>query len=373
MKDASHRHFIRFLAGERSPLTPSLSVTLPKKEEKTDVKGFFFPLCQKEEMCLEEKPLPNHLESFKEFLQKLPSSASFFIDVLLHGPIEDNELSFLKEMKKAHLRLVLNGKSLFKKNSKTLSPENIEEDLLFLKDTLGESLSLRLFLRDTFPMRALLPWAVKLSIKIGSSGFLFLDKDPSSQSLSLMSSFVRKVQDSLENHPLSQGAAPLVPILRPFQVPLKEKTIDLIDFISLDALLIESNRPFFGGLATHDFSLSSPYPSEGCLLIHMIEKMRASSSIVEEIKALGPFPEKYRASFLRSFHTLALSLQALKEGKTTCHLQEARNELKSIWDESQNDISCQKEAISSWALSVETLLEQVEASGGLTKKFLQRY
>ena len=88
-------------------------------------------------------------------------------------------------------------------------------------------------------------WIAQLALQLGEPGFLFIEGSTVEESVAS----VRNVQDLLSRHPLSRGSARLIPILQPKDHSVGDVSIELLDFPSLDALVIESMRSFFGGAA----------------------------------------------------------------------------------------------------------------------------
>ncbi len=161
-------------------------------------------------------------------------------------------------------------------------------------------IGVRMLVDSERPMETSVSWITKAAIVLGEPAAIFLDGDSFPH---VMEAF-RQTQDRLVSHPLSQGAATIIPHCCVPQVLLGDIFVECLDFHSLDRLLIEAMRPFCGGICLR---ASCPLPAFSLSLESFFSRMvadRTSSASILESWEEGDIPRPFRLSFFQLFFAL---------------------------------------------------------------------
>jgi hypothetical protein len=301
---------IQSLPGTRYSLTNTLTVVIPVRSAQ--ISEGVSPLYQKEVRegrvswhTDSESPhdgQPFSFETLAVMCKEWREQGVFsFVEVRLSGEIGETEKNHLHRLKQISDWLILDATSEIGFLPEALRIEGWGHQALCMKE-IGKKVGLRLAVDSQLPASVLFPWIAKVVLELSAPGFLFLE----GESTEKVAAIIRGVQDILFRHPLSKDAARLIPILRTSSHKLGEKIFESLDFSSLDALLIESCRPFFGGMAVRQeqterlFSLSL-----WNVVVKMISERRSSASFLEHsVDGLAFIPEGLRLPFVRGVYDL---------------------------------------------------------------------
>jgi hypothetical protein len=247
-----------------------------------------------------------------------------FIEVRLSGEMGEPEKNVLQKLKQAADWLVLDGSLTSINLPGVLRAERWEQQIHWIKE-IGKRVGLRVRLDPTIPNNIQFPWIAKAVLELGAPGFLFLEMDRVDAGIAL----IRGVQDILLCHPLSKDAARIIPIVRSSVYTVAEKPIEVLDFHALDNLLIESYRPFFGGVAVRQAKDEKILGlSLWSAIAGMIVDKRSSASLLEHIMTSQPsIPEQYRLALARQICCLILSLSL----KDYTKMQQEKIDLERTW------------------------------------------
>lgn len=247
-----------------------------------------------------------------------------FIEVRFSGQIEEKEMGLLKQLKQAVDWLILDATSKISISEEVLQAELWSHQARVMQE-IGKKVGLRLAVDPQVPVCTVAPWIAKAALDLGEPGFLFLEAGSTELTVSL----IREVQDLLYHHPLSKGSARIIPVLCSSSHSLAEKSLEVLDFPSLDALLIESNRPFFGGVSVHQEERENLFNcSLWQVVVAMITQKRSSSSFVEHsMSRLKWIPCDLRMPLLRSMCALSKNLSV----KDPSLLQREKEALEMAW------------------------------------------
>lgn len=169
---------------------------------------------------------------------------------------------------------------------------------------IGTKVGLRLTIDPRLPVDLQAPWIAKTALSFGAPGFLFIDSDSNEK----VTALVRLVQDMLSRHPYSQDSARLIPLFRPMIHTFGDTLAEVLDFSLLDALLIESFRPFFGGVAVSQTKAETVFDvSMGKIVQQMLCEGCSSTSFLSRLsKRWETVPVSCRTAFVRAVYDLLL-------------------------------------------------------------------
>ena len=242
---------IQSLSGTIHSVTDSLSVALPDVSREI---AYSIPLGRRKEVregrCAWhsesiETSEPLSLDELASVCARWRDQGLFsFIEIRLKGSLGAAEEDYIQRLAHAVDWLIVDG------TSKTADlPGELEIErwvgLMALLRPATRRVGIRLGPTNFLPEEALRLWIAQLALELGEPGFLFVEGSTFQETVSL----IRGVQDSLCHHSLSKGSARLMPIVHSAEDLLGDRSIELLDVPSLDALVIESIRPFFGGVA----------------------------------------------------------------------------------------------------------------------------
>lgn len=243
---------IQSLPGTRYSLTDSLTVVLPDREEEGRVGMSVGPSKDVREgrVSWHSSDIKESREAFS--FQRLGQQRDqwrarglfSFLEVALRSPLGGEEMSALSRLKQSADWLILDAASAISLPKEALQIERWEAQAQLMR-TIDKRVGLRMVVDSALPLAVQALWITKLALVFGEPGFLFLEFDSVGASVT----FLREVQNRLSDHPLSKGAARLIPVLRSKTYVVGGQSLEVFDLGAIDGLYIESCRPFFGGVA----------------------------------------------------------------------------------------------------------------------------
>jgi hypothetical protein len=226
-----------------------------------------------------------------------------FIEVGLQGEIGVEEKAHLHRLKQVADWLILDASCEIPPESGALHIESWSHLAQRMKE-IGKKVGLRLAIDGQLPKSVLFPWIAKVALELGAPGFLCIE----GESMERCVAIVQGVQDILSDHPLSKDSARLIPTLKASSYAIGERECEVIDFSALDALLTESCRPFFGGVAIGHNECEKLFGrSLWQTVVSMIAQKRSASSYLSS-SAHGGYgiPNELRVPLARSMYDLLL-------------------------------------------------------------------
>ena len=154
-------------------------------------------------------------------------------------------------------------------------------------------------LRVRVDEEALWPALAQLALQLGEPSFIFIEE------IEMGVAATRGVQDILRRHPLSKGSARIIPLIS----SVSRGGVELLDLPSLDAFVIESARPFFGGAAVAE---GEGRPLFGRSLWQMVVGMIAERCSAASLCSCEGVPLKYRQELIQSVYDLGLAVMREK-------------------------------------------------------------
>ncbi len=325
---------IQSLPGTIYSLTDALTVVLPNcpERELESVPS----LCKKEVRegraswhsdgivpdCATD-PFP--YERLGGFCQQWRGQGLFsFLEVAFHGPIGDAEIACLNRLKQSADWLILDASSQMAMKPGSLQIERWEAQATLMK-RIDKRVGLRISVDHSLPLSVLAPWIAKLALILGEPGFLFLEGRSAESVLVL----VREIQNGLSSHTLSKGSARLIPVVHSTVHAIHQQSIELLDFSSLDALFIESCRPFFGGIAIYQRKGRSLFGQTlWSALLRMMTEKCSSSSLISETELLGSFAsQEQRVLLVQKIYALLNHVVA----KDQARILSSKADLEAFW------------------------------------------
>ena len=246
-----------------------------------------------------------------------------FLEVKLNGPCGADEKAALNKLKQCADWLILDATSHVMEDRGALQIERWEAEAQMMQG-IDKKVGLRIRLDQTLPCSVLAPWLSKLCLVLGEPGFVFLESDAAEQTLTL----VQKIQDLLGDHLLSKGSARVIPVLHSSLYTMGGRSYELLNFDVLDGLLLESSRPFFGGVVVDQRGEPLFGKSLWAALAAMVCDYRSATSVFAHVPALASFAQKEaHGVFVRKGYDLLLALAA----KDQTEALSAKNALESLW------------------------------------------
>lgn len=276
-----------------------------------------------------------------------------FIEVQMSGPGGSEELLSLHRVKQIADWLILDTTS--EMNPHLFQSEQWNEQALFIK-RIGKKVGLKLTLDQRLPVHVIAPWIAKIALELKAPCFLFLEGDCAETTIEA----VRIVQDILANHALSKDSARLIPVLRSTSHSIGEKSVEVLDFSSLDLLLIESGLPFFGGVSIRQESIDTLFGlSLWQVIARMICEKRSCISVLEHsAEGVKSFPDEWRRPFVKSVYELLLKNSLSDQVK----ILQAKNELEALVGKICRESVCAQESMI--APTILALIEQAKEMVG---------
>ncbi len=348
---------IHSLPGTRYALTDSLTVVMPNQSTEcaTAVPG----ACRKEiregrAAWHTDSRLPQEGQAFSyEQLSAICSQwrnqgIFSFIEVRCSETIGDKERECLYRLKQAVDWLILDAESPMP----ALSSERWEH-LAARMQHIGKRIGLRLRMDSRLSIAAQVPWVAKTALQLGAPRLLFIEGTSMEEGVEIL----RLVQDELSRHPLSHQSARCLPMLRPALYTIADRAYEEIDFSVLDAVLIESGRPFFGGVAVYQEHAERLFGiSLWQALVTMLSQKSSSASFIErEVLAGSPIPPECRRLLIRAICELAVSISK----REPMRVSYKKKEIEGIWSSClAHMVFCQHEHIAALQAIVSALIEQ---------------
>ena len=209
---------------------------------------------------------------------------------------------------------------------------------------------LRLSLDDSIPEEALRPWIAQVALQLGEPGFIFVEGASFEKSVAV----IRGVQDLLSRHSMSKGSARLMPIVRPEEHSLGDSTLELLDLPSLDALVIESARPFFGGVAVAKGGGEALFGlSLWQAVVNMVSGHHSAASLCR-VKGVS---QTHAADLIGAIYALALAIQ-----REDC--REALARLEKIFGEIDRGVVFRDENVNALKSRIDALIAQAQKAVG---------
>ncbi len=357
------------LPGTQYALTDSLTVVVP--DPSAELSEHAPASCRKEvregrAAWHTDSRLPQEGEVFSyETLSGMckawrESGVFSFIEVGLSGKIGAEEKAHLHRLKQVADWLILDASCEIPSVSGALHIESWGYLAQQMKE-IGKKVGLRLAIDGQLPNSILFPWIAKVALELGAPGFLCIE----GESIDRCVAIVQGVQDILSAHPLSKDSARLIPALRTSSYAIGKSEYEVIDFSALDALLIESCRPFFGGVAIRHKKCEKLFGlSLWQTVLTMIAQKRSASSCLASSAHRGFIPNELRAPLARGMYDLLLWLS---QEDLTKIAREIRI-LEETWNRCAREIFQADDQTGALKARISSLLEQsksvIEKCGG---------
>jgi hypothetical protein len=247
-----------------------------------------------------------------------------FVEVRLSGEIGEAEKNHLHRLKQIADWLIVDGTSEMVVRPGTLLAEVWGQQVRCMKE-IGRKVGLRLSVDHKISASVLFPWVAKVALELGAPGFLFVE----GKTVEMVAAIVRGVQDILSLHKLSKDSCRLIPVVRESSHKIGEKLFEVLDFPSLDALLIESCRPFFGGLTVRQEEAEGAFGlSLWKTVVGMISEKRSSASFLEHaVDGLVFIPDELRLPLVRGVYDLFFWMSREDGAK----IARAKIDLEATW------------------------------------------
>jgi hypothetical protein len=341
---------IQSLPGTVHPLTDSLSVVVPDMSKEI---ACGVPVSRRKEVregrCAWHSDSiqtsePLSIDTLATLCAQWRDRGLFsFIELRWKGALGGAETDYIQRLAHVVDWLIVDGSSEAGDLPGELAVERWNRLVLQLRQV-TRKVGLRLELGRTLPEEALRPWIAQLALQLGEPGFLFVEGATVEESVAS----IRGVQDILYHHSLSKGSARFVPIVRSVTHVLGDRTIELLDVPSLDALAMESVRPFFGGVAVVQ---GEGEPLFDRSLWQTIVRMITERCSVASLCCCDGIPSKQPSELIRQIYALGLTIQ-----QEEC--QEALASLERLWEAADQEMLFGGENAAAVRELVEALIEQ---------------
>jgi hypothetical protein len=311
---------IQSLPGTIRPLSDSLSVVIP--DVSKEVSYGVSPLRRKE---VREGRCSWHSDSIESgeslCIDELATLCAHwreqglfsFIEIRLKGPLGSAEEDSIQRLAHVVDWLIVDGSSEVASLPGGLEIERWTRLVVRLRQA-TRRVGVRLGLSKSLPEEALRPWIAQLALELGEPGFLFVEGATLGESVSVL----RGVQDCLCHHALSKGSARLMPIVRSVDHLLGDRHVELLDVPSLDALVIESIRPFFGGIAV---AQGGGEPLFGRSLWQMVVSMIADRSSAISLLCYNGMSRARASELMRRIYALGWAIRQGECQDAVTHLE----------------------------------------------------
>lgn len=242
-----------------------------------------------------------------------------FIEIRLKGSLGSVEEAFIQRLSHVVDWLIVDGTSEVANLPGGLEIERWA-GLMTQFRQITRRVGIRLGLANSLPKEILRPWIAQLALELGEPGFLFVEGATLKETIDSL----RGVQDSLCHHALSKGSARLMPIVRSVEHQVGDRNVEFLDVVSLDALVIESIRPFFGGIAVVQ---GAGEPLFGHSLWHMVVSMIAERSSAASLLWSEGMPRARAFELIQGVYALGLAIRQGECRVALAHLEKLMCEI----------------------------------------------
>jgi hypothetical protein len=277
-----------------------------------------------------------------------------FLNVAFHGPIGEAEHAWLFRLKQCADWIILDADTSVVLQPPALQIERYEA-LAHLMKRIDGRIGLRLKVDARTQSSVIGPWITKLALVVEEPGFLFIETMLMASTIEL----IRDVQHRLWQHSLSRGSARLIPLIAPSSHCVAHQPYEVLDLMALDGLLIESFRPFFGGVVVHGQIHPALFGMHlWDAVVSMITMKCSAESLFANVPQLAEFvPLSQQWPLVRQVYHL---LAALAKGDCP-EIGVQRKGLETLWNPIVQATLTESESFLGVKTVVEDLVEQSRA------------